>query len=348
MTVTLALCSYKGGTGKTTLAYNLAERASCAGYSVSLLDFDPQEGSVGLASLRSGDTPWEVRVGQASAAGAESLEAFRSGSVSDVLVCDMPGWDSMAVARLLAQADLVLSPVGTGPNDLLAAANFQWMSNQMHLDAWYVPNLMPVGRVRRQQLMRELSSLTPPASVVPVAVLRRVVHPDSLRRGWASASLPPTAGGPLRSVPCGSGSPAGWASTVAATPVPELSRGPASLFSGFIILFFFRRFLSMAKEESSLVPIQSVRQRRAGEPLPTRPALSDSPPLSSGDYDHPSNRNRPKPNSAGNVKCSITLPQATRVALERARIEEDMRPLSSIVNQAVVEYLERSGVILDS
>ena len=195
MAVTLALCSYKGGTGKTTLAYNLAERASWAGYSVSLLDFDPQEGSVGLASLREQDTPWEVRVGHVSAAGADSLEAFRSGSVSDVLVCDMPGWDSTAVLRLLSQADLVLSPVGVGPGDLLAAANFQWVSSQMQLNAWYVPNLLPVGVGRRERLLSELSALNPPANVVPVSFVRRVVHPDALRRGLGVCEFAPKSRG---------------------------------------------------------------------------------------------------------------------------------------------------------
>lgn len=190
-TATLALCSYKGGTGKTTLAYNLAERACASGLSVSLLDFDPQEGSVGLASLRGSDTPWEVRVGQVSPMGADSLESYRRAGSADFIVCDMPGWDSMAVARLLTQADLVLSPLSTGAADLLAAANFQWMAGQMGLDAWYVPNHMPPNRSRLEALISELRSFTPPASAVPVCLVQRVAHLDSTRRGLGVCEFAP-------------------------------------------------------------------------------------------------------------------------------------------------------------
>ena len=50
--VAIALCSLKGGTGKTTLSYNLCERGVSAGLEVRLVDFDPQEGSLGFAYLR--------------------------------------------------------------------------------------------------------------------------------------------------------------------------------------------------------------------------------------------------------------------------------------------------------
>jgi cellulose biosynthesis protein BcsQ len=38
----ICLVSWKGGTGKTTLACNLAERAGAAGLNTTLCDFDPQ------------------------------------------------------------------------------------------------------------------------------------------------------------------------------------------------------------------------------------------------------------------------------------------------------------------
>ena len=50
----VALCSMKGGTGKTTLAFNLAERGHSFGWRVALVDLDPQEGAFGLADLRGG------------------------------------------------------------------------------------------------------------------------------------------------------------------------------------------------------------------------------------------------------------------------------------------------------
>ena len=48
----VAVCSTKGGSGKTTLAFNLAERAWSSGLSVLLIDFDYQEASLGLCFNR--------------------------------------------------------------------------------------------------------------------------------------------------------------------------------------------------------------------------------------------------------------------------------------------------------
>ena len=52
MAALLAFCSVKGGSGKTTLAFNMAERASSAGARVILLDCDYQEASLSLAMAR--------------------------------------------------------------------------------------------------------------------------------------------------------------------------------------------------------------------------------------------------------------------------------------------------------
>ncbi len=61
----VAMCSMKGGTGKTTIAFNLAERAFAGGLRVLHLDFDPQEGSIGIADLRekSGRVCWPTPTG---------------------------------------------------------------------------------------------------------------------------------------------------------------------------------------------------------------------------------------------------------------------------------------------
>ncbi len=49
---TLALVSWKGGTGKTTLACNLAERAAAAGLVTTLCDFDPQATCLSHCQMR--------------------------------------------------------------------------------------------------------------------------------------------------------------------------------------------------------------------------------------------------------------------------------------------------------
>ena len=60
-TPTVAVWSYKGGVGKTTLAFHLTDALATRGYNVALLDLDPQGSTTALseandAALASGDT----------------------------------------------------------------------------------------------------------------------------------------------------------------------------------------------------------------------------------------------------------------------------------------------------
>ena len=48
----VAFASYKGGTGKTTLAYNMVERAGAAGLRACLCDYDPQHVAAGFERVR--------------------------------------------------------------------------------------------------------------------------------------------------------------------------------------------------------------------------------------------------------------------------------------------------------
>ena len=74
----VAFASYKGGTGKTTLAYNMVERAGAAGLRACLCDYDPQHVAAGFERVRrdqmscgrlSPDTPGAGRHGRGPGAG---------------------------------------------------------------------------------------------------------------------------------------------------------------------------------------------------------------------------------------------------------------------------------------
>lgn len=176
----------KGGTGKTTISFNLSERAFRSGIDVCLLDFDPQEGSLGIADLRAstpGRPSWPVSARRVSVPDADDLSNLKSSHPDRLLVCDLPGADSMALVRLLSEMDLILSPVGSGVADLLAAANFASAVNGMKLDLplVFVPNNISHISRRRDVLLEELSGLG--LEVCPVIVHRRVAHLDSLRTG---------------------------------------------------------------------------------------------------------------------------------------------------------------------
>ena len=181
---TLALCSMKGGTGKTTVSFNLAERAFDGGFQVALVDFDPQEGSTGIADLRDGGrSRWPVVPGRVTVSEAVRLAGMKVQEPSRLLVCDLPGADSMALVRLLSEMDLILSPVGAGAADLIAAANFAAAVQGMNLNLplVFLPNNVPHVRQRRETLLAELELLE--VEVCQVTVQRRVAHLDSLRSG---------------------------------------------------------------------------------------------------------------------------------------------------------------------
>ena len=176
----------KGGTGKTTISFNLSERAFSSGIDVLLLDFDPQEGSLGIADLRRSDPSracWPVLTGRVTVSDADRLSGMKSEDPGRLLVCDLPGADSMALVRLLSEMDLILSPVGSGVADLLAAANFSSVVSGMRIDLplVFLPNNVTHIRQRRDALLSELAALA--VDVCPVVVQRRVAHLDSLRSG---------------------------------------------------------------------------------------------------------------------------------------------------------------------
>lgn len=54
---TVAILSRKGGTGKTTIATNLAIAAEKAGHTTALIDLDPQSSAAKWGDNREGDTP---------------------------------------------------------------------------------------------------------------------------------------------------------------------------------------------------------------------------------------------------------------------------------------------------
>jgi chromosome partitioning protein len=184
----LGFASFKGGTGKTTLAYAMAERGYAEGLRTLLLDFDPQETASGIAYLRQ-QTGWEVRRCQASVAGAEELNTIADSGEFDLVIGDLPGSEGAALQRVLANMDLVMCPVAMGAPDLLVASNFAWIAQRMSLPVVFVGNNLPPGRRRRQELIQELEAMELP--VCPVLVQSRVAHLDAMNHGQTACEWAP-------------------------------------------------------------------------------------------------------------------------------------------------------------
>lgn len=108
----------KGGSGKTTLATNLAGYYAAQGKDVVLADFDPQASSMDWLAVRPDARP--VITGIPAFA-----EKFRAPSKADFLIMDAPaGADGKALSEMMRRAQTVLMPILPSPLDVRAAVRF--------------------------------------------------------------------------------------------------------------------------------------------------------------------------------------------------------------------------------
>lgn len=123
----------KGGSGKTTLATNLASYYAAQDKSVVLVDLDPQASSLGWLAARPEDYP-----------PIQGLNG-RNGSLrppkqTDYLIVDTPAASyGRELTALIRRAETVLIPVQPSATDMRAAANF-------------IRDLRAVGKVGRKQV----------------------------------------------------------------------------------------------------------------------------------------------------------------------------------------------------
>lgn len=116
---TIAIISQKGGTGKTTLALNLAVAGELAKVKTAIIDLDPQASAKEWSDSRDSDSPAVVSA-QASRLG-EVLDTAKEHGAGLVIIDTAPHSESSALAAARA-ADLILIPCRPGILDLRAIA----------------------------------------------------------------------------------------------------------------------------------------------------------------------------------------------------------------------------------
>ncbi|MBV9948711.1 MAG: AAA family ATPase [Myxococcales bacterium] len=121
MAVVIAFCNLKGGSGKTTLAVNVAAALHRAGQRILLVDGDTQGSATAWAARaaeRGKDGPPCIAV--AAAALRRDLPRLAEGY--DVAIVDGPARLGAETRAAMLVADLVVVPMAPGALDLWAAA----------------------------------------------------------------------------------------------------------------------------------------------------------------------------------------------------------------------------------
>ncbi len=115
---TILVLNAKGGSGKTTIATNLAGYYASEGARVALVDLDPQGSSLDWVSMRPGDRP-KIRAVEAF---SKPVRVPRS---SDVVVMDAPSrTHDENLAAMVKRAQTIVLPVVPSPIDIRAAQRF--------------------------------------------------------------------------------------------------------------------------------------------------------------------------------------------------------------------------------
>ena len=176
----ITVAQQKGGSGKTTLAANLAVAFVRAGHSVALLDTDPQ-GSLGrwfMARRERGDPGLEFST--ASAWGV-SYECEKLKKLVDFVIVDTPPKVDADLRPALREADLILIPVASSHVDLWATDGVIDLARREHKRPVVVLNRTKAGTRLGAEVATAAGALE---AVLAVAVLgNRVVYAETLGQG---------------------------------------------------------------------------------------------------------------------------------------------------------------------
>lgn len=164
----ISLVSQKGGTGKSTLAINLAVVARAL-----ILDADPQGTAEAWYQDREADLPLLVKV--TSSELEIALERAHASGMGWVLI-DTPGRDEPATATAIRVADFCLIPCRPSPADMKACPPTVAMMKRLNKPFAFVLSQTPPRGCRIREAEKGLSILGP---VCPSPIVARASYQDA-------------------------------------------------------------------------------------------------------------------------------------------------------------------------
>ncbi len=125
-TNTTLVINSKGGSGKTTLATNLASSFAARGISTAIMDYDPQGSSLNWLRLRgiAGPRIHAANAAPAKAGRIRSVDMHVPADTQQLFIDAPAGVSGVLLQEMLFRADAILIPVPPSSIDIHATANF--------------------------------------------------------------------------------------------------------------------------------------------------------------------------------------------------------------------------------
>lgn len=176
----ITVAQQKGGSGKTTIAANLAVAFQRAGKTVALLDTDPQ-GSLGrwfMLRRERGDPGIEFATASAWGVSYECDKLRRS---FDYVIVDTPPKIDSDLKPALRESDLVVVPVSASQVDLWATEGVLDLAKREKSDVLVVLNRAKAGTRVADQIASEIDTLDVDRAITVLG--HRVAYPETLGQG---------------------------------------------------------------------------------------------------------------------------------------------------------------------